>query len=234
MRRLATPLSPVAQPSCCGGGRPRSSSSWWPPRHARPPYRRSLSSSRARGANGRTRLTPDIANSPAGRLRRRGLNNLDVTKNTPEWIHNVAWLEISRRDFVQHRREQDEILAADRHHICFASARERSVEVHCGIRPAKPPPAITSLVFTSALTARSPLDRARWLRFANVHRSGRLSPGAAIVVTPDVPGDHVTSVGRQRAVDEDPISSSEAPIRRLVGLHEIDHDAVAVIAHHGH
>jgi hypothetical protein len=82
-----------------------------------------------------------------------------------QWIHDIGWLEVSGRDFVQHRRKQDEILAANQHHVCFASAREGFVEVHC--------------------------------------------QNAGVVIMPDVPGDHVPPVSRQRSVDDDPISGSK-------------------------
>ena len=86
-------------------------------------------------------LTPDITKSRHARHRSRaqidcvdlGFDDLHVTKNASERIDNIARMQISSGHFVQHRGEQDEILAADEHHVCFASAREAFVEVHCGV-----------------------------------------------------------------------------------------------------
>jgi hypothetical protein len=48
-----------------------------------------------------------------------------------------------------------------------------------------------------------------------------LARGAALVVTPDVPSDHVPPARRQHAVDQHPISGPK-PVR----VHDRDHDAV--------
>src|SRR6266850_254584 len=57
-------------------------------------------------------------------------------------------------------------------------------------------------------------------------RSRRLRPAAATVVTPDVPGDHLSPIPRERAVDNNPLPGAERAIRGLIGLYEVDHDAL--------
>src|SRR5262245_4660742 len=64
-------------------------------------------------------------------------NNLHMTKNAAERIHDVTRIKISRCDFVQHRRKQNEILATDQRHLYVRSTREPLVEVHCRVKPGK-------------------------------------------------------------------------------------------------
>jgi hypothetical protein len=57
-----------------------------------------------------------------------------VTKNAPEWIDNVAWVKIARRDFVQQRREESEVFTADQHYFYFGAKRDISVQIPCCIK----------------------------------------------------------------------------------------------------
>src|SRR4029453_13937381 len=70
-----------------------------------------------------------------------GIDKLHMTKNAAERIHDVTRIKISGCDFVQHRRKENEILATDQRHLYVRSTREPFVEVHCRIKPGKPPPA---------------------------------------------------------------------------------------------
>jgi hypothetical protein len=67
-----------------------------------------------------------------------GFDNLHVTKNAAERIHDVARIKIARCDFVQHRRKENKILATDQRHLYVRSTREPFVEVHCRVKPGKP------------------------------------------------------------------------------------------------
>ena len=60
-----------------------------------------------------------------------------MTKNAAERIHDVARIKISRCDFVEHRRKENEILATDQRHFYVRSTREAFVEVHCRVEPGK-------------------------------------------------------------------------------------------------
>ena len=66
-----------------------------------------------------------------------GFDKLHMTKNAAERIHDVARIKISRRDLVQHRRKENEILATDQRHLYVRSTREPFVEVHCRVKPGK-------------------------------------------------------------------------------------------------
>jgi hypothetical protein len=67
-----------------------------------------------------------------------GFDNLHVTKNSPERIHNVTRIKISGCDFMQHWRKENEILATDQRHLYVRSTREPLVEVHCCVKPGEP------------------------------------------------------------------------------------------------
>src|SRR5215831_1117664 len=66
-----------------------------------------------------------------------GLKKLHVTKNSSKRIDDVARIKISRCDFVQHRRKQNEILVTDQRHLYVRSTREPFVELYCRVKPGK-------------------------------------------------------------------------------------------------
>src|SRR5262249_40475624 len=67
-----------------------------------------------------------------------GFDNLHVTKNASERIHDVTRIKISGCDFMQHWRKQNEILATDQHHLYVRATREAFLEMHRGVKPGKP------------------------------------------------------------------------------------------------
>src|SRR5262249_22072683 len=67
-----------------------------------------------------------------------GFDNLHMTKNAAEWIHDVARIKIARCDFVQHRRKQNEILATNQRHFHVRSTRKPFLELYCRVKPGKP------------------------------------------------------------------------------------------------
>src|SRR5690348_14647255 len=66
-----------------------------------------------------------------------GLEHLHMSKNAAERINNIAGIKIARRDLVQHRRKQNEILATDQRHFYVISTREPFLKVHCRVKPGK-------------------------------------------------------------------------------------------------
>src|SRR5437773_8785087 len=86
------------------------------------------------------RNAPDAMDAPQVQINSLhvGFDNLHVTKNSPERIHDVARIKISGCHFVQHRRKENEILATDQRHLYVRSTREPFVEVHCRVKPGKP------------------------------------------------------------------------------------------------
>src|SRR5207247_8880247 len=85
------------------------------------------------------RNTTRAMDSPRVQINRLniGLNKLHMTKNAAERIHDVAWIKISGRDLVQHRRKENEILSTDQRHFHIRVARQPFVEVHCRVKPSK-------------------------------------------------------------------------------------------------
>jgi hypothetical protein len=58
-----------------------------------------------------------------------GFDNLHVTKNAPERIYDVVWRKIAGGYFVQHRREQNEVLAANQRDLDVVATGQRLVEM---------------------------------------------------------------------------------------------------------
>src|SRR6478735_4118132 len=85
------------------------------------------------------RYAASAADYSAGQINRAyiGFDNLHVTKNSPEGIHDVARIKIARCDLMQHRRKENEILATDQRHFHIRAASEPFVEVHCRVQPGK-------------------------------------------------------------------------------------------------
>jgi hypothetical protein len=86
------------------------------------------------------RNAPDAMDAPQVQINSLhvGFDNLHVTKNAAERIHDVARIKISGCDLVQHRRKENEILATDQRHLYVRSTREPFVEVHCRVKPGEP------------------------------------------------------------------------------------------------
>src|SRR3984893_6050452 len=59
-----------------------------------------------------------------------GLNELHATKDATKRIDNIARIEISRGDLVQHWRKQNEVLAVDQDNFCIRPPRQRFVQTH--------------------------------------------------------------------------------------------------------
>jgi hypothetical protein len=64
-------------------------------------------------------------------------DNPDVTKNAPEWVDNVRWVEISRGNLVQQWREQNEVFPADQQHFYIGAAGNGFVQVSCCVKASK-------------------------------------------------------------------------------------------------
>src|SRR6266513_4086452 len=76
--------------------------------------------------------SPQAANAPRGQVNclHLGLDKLHMTKDATDRIDNVARIKISRGDFVQHRREQNEVLTIDKPDLYVRTPSDRLVEVH--------------------------------------------------------------------------------------------------------
>jgi hypothetical protein len=66
-----------------------------------------------------------------------GFDNLHMTKNAAERIHDVSRIKIASCDFMQHWRKENEILATDQRHLYVRSTREPFVEVHRSVKAGK-------------------------------------------------------------------------------------------------
>ena len=64
-----------------------------------------------------------------------GFDHIDVTQNAPQRIHDIAGGKIARRDFMQHRRKENEILPRDQRYLDVRPAREMLVQIFCRIEP---------------------------------------------------------------------------------------------------
>ena len=64
-----------------------------------------------------------------------GFDHIYVTQNSPQRIHDVARGKIARRDFMQHRSKQNEILPRDQGYLDVRPTREMLVQILCGIKP---------------------------------------------------------------------------------------------------
>ena len=58
-----------------------------------------------------------------------GFDELHVTKNAPERVHDVARRKIAGSNFMKHRREENEILAADQRNFDIVATGQRLVEI---------------------------------------------------------------------------------------------------------
>src|SRR5215831_13569906 len=63
-----------------------------------------------------------------------GFENLDVMKNASERISDVTGMQISGCDFVQHRREQNKVLAADQRYFNIRPASQVFIEILCRVQ----------------------------------------------------------------------------------------------------
>ena len=64
-----------------------------------------------------------------------GLNYVNVPKNAPQRIHNIARRKISRRHLMEHGSEEDEVLPSDQRHVYIRSSGEVPIELFGGIQP---------------------------------------------------------------------------------------------------
>ena len=62
-----------------------------------------------------------------------GLDHVDVAQNSPQRIHDVARRKIARRDFMQHRRKENEILPRDQRYLDVRPTRQMFVQIFCGV-----------------------------------------------------------------------------------------------------
>jgi hypothetical protein len=56
-------------------------------------------------------------------------------KNASKRISDVTRMKISGSHVVQHRREQDKILAADQRYFHIPPASQAFIEILCGVQP---------------------------------------------------------------------------------------------------
>ena len=54
---------------------------------------------------------------------------LHAAENAPQRINDVAWRKVTGRHFVQHRSEENEILATDQRDLDVCSLRNRAIEL---------------------------------------------------------------------------------------------------------
>ena len=54
-------------------------------------------------------------------------------KQLPKGIYDIRDLEITRRDFVKHRREQEKVIAANEANLHRVFSRQQFLEMHGGI-----------------------------------------------------------------------------------------------------
>ena len=66
-----------------------------------------------------------------------GFDHVDVAQNPAQRIHNVARRKIARRDFMQHRREENEILPRDQRYFDIRPTRQMLVQIFCRVEPGK-------------------------------------------------------------------------------------------------
>src|SRR4029077_8672616 len=66
-----------------------------------------------------------------------GFDQLHVTKNAPERIHDVARRKIAGGNFMKHGREQNEILATDQRDLDIVATRQTLVEIFCRVQAAE-------------------------------------------------------------------------------------------------
>ncbi len=66
-----------------------------------------------------------------------GFDHVDVAQNPAQRIHDVARRKIARRDFMQHRREENEILPRDQGHFHVRPSRQMLVQIFCRVEPGK-------------------------------------------------------------------------------------------------
>ena len=83
------------------------------------------------------RNAADASNPPLRKVNRLNfrLNKLHVAQNTAERIDDIARIKISRSYLVQHRREQNEVFAADQGYFDLLAASQRFVQIHCSAQP---------------------------------------------------------------------------------------------------
>jgi hypothetical protein len=60
-----------------------------------------------------------------------------MSENAAEGINNIAWIKISRSNLVQHRREKNEIFAADEHHFYVRPPSEPFIQIGGGSQSRK-------------------------------------------------------------------------------------------------
>src|SRR6266550_1963857 len=106
----------------------------------------------------------DASNPPLRKVNRLnfGLNKLHMAQNAAERIDNIARIKIAGGDLVQHRREQDEILAADQSNFCVCATRQRFVQVHCRAQPGKSTTRNITLVFFIGLRPEAECSAPIW------------------------------------------------------------------------
>src|SRR5260221_2160638 len=63
--------------------------------------------------------------------------DFDAAEQLAEGIDNVRDLQVTGSDFVQHRREQEKIIATDQANLYLGRARQQFLHVQCGIDAAK-------------------------------------------------------------------------------------------------
>ena len=59
-----------------------------------------------------------------------GLDKLYATQNATNRIDNISGIKISGSYLVQHRREQNKVLAADQRYVDVIAAGQRFIQVH--------------------------------------------------------------------------------------------------------
>ena len=62
-------------------------------------------------------------------------DHVDVAQDAAQRVYDVARGKIARRDFMQHRRKQNEVLPRDDRHLDVRPTREMVVEIFCRVEP---------------------------------------------------------------------------------------------------
>src|SRR5689334_7131068 len=64
----------------------------------------------------------------------------DVAQQFADRADDIGDVEVARRDFMQHRSEQEKVIAVDEGDVQVGSPRQRMLEFEGGIHPAEPTP----------------------------------------------------------------------------------------------
>ena len=98
-----------------------------------------------------------------------GFDHIHVTQNSAQRIHDVAGRKIARRDFMQHRRKQNEILPRDQRYLDIRPTREMLVQIFCRVEPGETAACDNDLGLFHVESIRAPVRCCERLSFSSQH-----------------------------------------------------------------